>query len=137
MISRWSPLCARAGAAATVSTAKPSAANTRLRPAVFVFMDILLGVDGSLRRWDPPGAPQRGRSGEHERLDHHRHSARGLEQGADVDEVEFLELDAVDRHDGARDAQLLPAVDADQAADVAVADEDERVPALEQAREPR
>src|SRR5262249_5147946 len=54
----------------------------------------------------------------------------------DVDEVELLERDAVDRHDGAFDAQLLDAVDADQSADVAVTHEDERCAPLERGSEP-
>src|SRR6266705_1378632 len=80
-------------------------------------------------------APERGGGRKDQRLDHDRHGAGGLEQRADVDEVEFLEHDSVDRDDRTRQSRLLPAVDPDQAADVAVADEDERKAALEDLRQ--
>src|ERR1041384_4439686 len=44
-------------------------------------------------------APEGGGPREHQRLDHNRHGAGRLEQRPDVDEVEFLEDDPVDRHD--------------------------------------
>src|SRR5882672_4657090 len=70
-------------------------------------------------------ASDRGARRKHQRFDYDRHGARGLEQRADVDEVEFLEDDPVDRHDWIGQLHLL-AVDADQAAHVTVSDEDER-----------
>src|SRR5438105_10333918 len=82
-------------------------------------------------------APERRGTREHQRLDHDRHGAGGLEQRADVDEVEFLENDPVDRHDRVRHARFFAAMNADQAADVAVADEDERGAPLEHFREAR
>ena len=83
----------------------------------------------------PVDSPERGRGRKHQRLDHHRHGARGLEQRADVDEVELLEDDAVDRDDRVRQPQLLAAVNADQPADVAVADQHQRQAAVEHLRQ--
>src|SRR5438552_9035672 len=82
-------------------------------------------------------APERRGTREHQRLDHDRHGAGGLEQRADVDEVEFLENDPVDRHDRVRHARFFAAMNTDQAADVAFADEDERGAPLEHFREAR
>src|SRR5882672_4955865 len=77
------------------------------------------------------------RTGKHQRFDHHRHGARGREQLADVDKVEFLEDDPVDRHDRVGKAVFFPTVDADQAPDVAVPDQDEGQAAPERARKAR
>ena len=69
--------------------------------------------DGSGRRWRRAAERARrrlpflsgGGSGrKDQRLDDHRDRARGRQHGADVDVVEFLELEAVDRHDGVGDA---------------------------------
>src|SRR6185312_8939018 len=54
-----------------------------------------------------------------QRLDDDWHGARALEDGADVDIIELLELDAVDRHDMVLELQLLEAMHADEAADIA------------------
>ena len=67
----------------------------------------------------------------HQRLDHHRHRAGGVQHRADVDVVELLQLQPVDRHDRVGDLHLLAQVNADQAADVAVAGENERMVARE------
>src|SRR5258708_17625384 len=80
-------------------------------------------------------ASDRGAPGKNERLYEYRHGAGSLEQPADVDEVEFPENDAVDRHDRIGQPGLLQAMNPDQAADVAVADEDERQAAVERFRE--
>src|SRR5439155_1747804 len=80
-------------------------------------------------------APERGGSREHERLDHDRHGAGGLEQRADVYEVEFLQDDPVDRDDRIGKPGFLPAVDPDQSPDVAVSDQDERQAAPKPVRE--
>src|SRR5215831_11889018 len=71
------------------------------------------------------------RTEEYQRLDDHRDGARGRDHLADVYEIELLERDTVDRHHRVRQLELLDAVDADQAAYVAVADQDERQPAAE------
>src|SRR5262245_65772751 len=42
------------------------------------------------------------RTGKNQRLDHHRHGARGRDHLADVDEIELPERDAVDRHNWTR-----------------------------------
>src|SRR5204863_352280 len=76
-----------------------------------------------------------GGAGEHQRLDHHRHGAGSLGQRPDVDEVEFLQDDPVDRDDRVGKPGFLPAVDADQSADAAVPDQDERKAAPERTRE--
>src|ERR1700761_9462830 len=59
---------------------------------------------------------------EHERFDDDRNGARGLEHRADIDEIELLEHDAVDRDDGVLQLRLFLGMNADQAADIAVAD---------------
>src|SRR2546426_824696 len=71
-------------------------------------------------------APERSGPWKHQRLDDDRHGAGGLEQGADVDEVEFLQDDPVDRDDRIGKPGFLAAVDPDQSPDVAVSDQDER-----------
>ena len=71
-------------------------------------------------------ATERGRCRKNQRLDDHRHGARRLEHRADVDEVEFLEDDPVDRHDRIWQLRLLLGMDADEPADIAVADENQR-----------
>src|SRR6266704_4299154 len=71
-------------------------------------------------------APERGGGRKDQRLDHDRHGAGGLEQRADIDEVEFLEHDAVDRDDRILHPHLFETVDADQAADISFANQDER-----------
>jgi len=48
---------------------------------------------------------------------------RAFEKRADIDIVEFLELDAVDRDDGLGKAEVFAAMHADEAADIAVPDE--------------
>jgi len=59
---------------------------------------------------------------EDQRLDDHRHRAGRLNERADIDEVEVAERDAVDGDDRAVQLQLFLAVQADDAADVAVVD---------------
>ena len=59
----------------------------------------------------------------HQRFDDDRHRARGVEDGADIDIVELLELETVDRNDRVRKLHLFAIMNADQAADVAVAGE--------------
>ena len=71
-----------------------------------------------------------------QRLDHHRHRARAVQHRADVDVVELLQFEPVDRHDRIGDLHLLAQVNADQAADVAVAGQHERMAVRQHAREP-
>ena len=59
-----------------------------------------------------------------------------VEHGADIDVVERLEFEPVDRNHRVRNLHLLVQVDAEQAADVAVAGEHERMAVLQHAREP-
>src|SRR5580700_2961750 len=69
----------------------------------------------------PPILAETGAGRKNQRLNDDRHRARSVEDGADVDVVELLEFEAVDRDDRIFDLQLLAVMDADQSADVAVA----------------
>ena len=60
-------------------------------------------------------------SRKYQRFDDNRHRARRVEDGADVDIVELLEFETVDRDDRISDFHFLAIMDADQPADVAVA----------------
>src|SRR5262245_50672120 len=57
-------------------------------------------------RW-LPFLPRRGGHGKDQRLDHDRHRAGVRQHGADVDVVELLELETVDRDDGVVELHLL------------------------------
>ena len=71
------------------------------------------------------------RGREDQGLDHDWNGARRGYQAADVDEVELAQVDAVDGDDRNGEVQFLADVDPQQTADVAIADEDERVPGAE------
>src|SRR4030081_1441250 len=74
-----------------------------------------------LARFLLPLLPERRAGREDERLDDDRDRARALQHLADVDIVEGLELQPVDRDDRILELHLLAEMDADQTADVAVA----------------
>src|SRR3990170_27218 len=61
-------------------------------------------------------------SREDKRLDHNGHGPRGSNQAPDVDVVELLELDPVDRHHGVGKAHLLLEVYSEQPSHIAVED---------------
>src|SRR5438270_8881650 len=58
------------------------------------------GDRGNCPLWLPIPADTRARR-KHQRLDHDRHRARGIKDGANVDVVEILELEPVNRDDWA------------------------------------
>src|SRR3981189_1178502 len=76
-----------------------------------------------LDRFLLPLLPERRAGREDERLDDDRDRARALQHLADVDIVETLDLQPVDRDDRVLELHLLAEMDADQPADVAVAGE--------------
>ena len=85
------------------------------------------GLADHARRRRLPFHAGRGARRKDQRLDHHRHRAGRRQHGADVDVVELLELEAVDRDDRVVDLHLLAQVNAHQAADVAVAGQHQRM----------
>src|SRR5262249_21371985 len=68
-------------------------------------------------------------------LDDHRHRAGGLEHRADIDIVELLEFEPVDRDHGVRKLHFLVQMNAQEPADVAVAGQHQRMAILQDAAE--
>src|SRR5215475_5771588 len=79
---------------------------------------------------------ERRAAGKNQGLDDDRHGARALQHGTDIDIVELPELEPVDRHDWAGKLHLLAQMDADEAADIAVAGEHNRMTVMDDIGEP-
>src|SRR5713226_7892599 len=90
-------------------------------------VDVLKALSPSPPAGRLPLHAERGAGGEDQRLDHDRNGARVRQHGADVDIVELLELEPVDRDDRILDLHLLAQMDPDQPAQVAVAGQNQRM----------
>src|SRR5450759_4460945 len=68
---------------------------------------------------------------EYQRFDYHRDRAGIFQNRADVNVIELLQFQPVDGDDRVGEPQFLAAVNTEQAADVAVTDENKRMAAVE------